>query len=178
MRVFFAGASGAVGPPAVRELLDRGHEVVAMTSSTAKAPLMSSGCGADATADASAEGDPGVQARLGRRGARPSAAWPITPPLRLRKRTRSQGPSLRRSYPGSAVLCPCPTPARSAAAAPLFLHFLGIDMDFHIRHFRQHGHRAGTGVNASLRLGGWNALNAMHAAFDGKAAGRIVLTMG
>jgi len=37
------------------------------------------------------------------------------PPLRLRKRTRSQGPSLRRNYPGSAVLCPCPTPARSAA---------------------------------------------------------------
>src|SRR6476659_7787267 len=39
------------------------------------------------------------------------------PPLRLRKRTRSQGPSLRRSYPGSAVLCPCPTPARSAVPA-------------------------------------------------------------
>ena len=37
------------------------------------------------------------------------------PPRRLRKRTRSQGPSLRRSYPGSALLCPCPTPARSAA---------------------------------------------------------------
>src|SRR5687768_873681 len=37
------------------------------------------------------------------------------PPLRLRKHTRSQEPSLRRSYPGSAVLCPCPTPARSAA---------------------------------------------------------------
>src|SRR3954465_5928799 len=40
MRVFFAGASGAVGPPAVRELLDRGHEVVAMTSSAAKAPML------------------------------------------------------------------------------------------------------------------------------------------
>jgi hypothetical protein len=35
----------------------------------------------------------------------------------LRKRPRSQGPSLRRSYPGSAVLCPCPTPARSAATS-------------------------------------------------------------
>ncbi|HSS57456.1 MAG TPA: NAD(P)-dependent oxidoreductase [Solirubrobacteraceae bacterium] len=40
MRVFFAGASGAIGPPAVRELLERGHEVVAMTSSTAKAPRL------------------------------------------------------------------------------------------------------------------------------------------
>ena len=40
MRVFFAGASGAVGPPAVRELLERGHEVVAMTSSAAKAPML------------------------------------------------------------------------------------------------------------------------------------------
>src|SRR3954462_9920758 len=37
------------------------------------------------------------------------------PPLHLQKRTRSQEPSLRRRYPGSAVLCPCPTPARSAA---------------------------------------------------------------
>ncbi len=40
MRVFFAGASGAVGAPAVRELLERGHEVVAMTSSAAKAPRL------------------------------------------------------------------------------------------------------------------------------------------
>ena len=40
MRVFFAGASGAIGPPAVRELIDRGHEVVAMTSSAAKAPML------------------------------------------------------------------------------------------------------------------------------------------
>ena len=38
---------------------------------------------------------------------------PITnPPLR-RKHTRSQGPSLRRRYPASAVLRPCPTPART-----------------------------------------------------------------
>ena len=36
MRVFFAGASGAIGPPAVRELIDRGHDVVAMTTSAAK----------------------------------------------------------------------------------------------------------------------------------------------
>jgi nucleoside-diphosphate-sugar epimerase len=40
MRVFFAGASGAIGPPAVRELIERGHEVVAMTSSAAKAPRL------------------------------------------------------------------------------------------------------------------------------------------
>jgi hypothetical protein len=36
-------------------------------------------------------------------------------PLRRRKRTRSQGPSLHRSYPASPVLCPCPTPAAAAA---------------------------------------------------------------
>ena len=40
MRVFFAGASGAIGPPVVRELIERGHHVVAMTSSAAKAPLL------------------------------------------------------------------------------------------------------------------------------------------
>src|SRR6266404_7811540 len=34
------------------------------------------------------------------------------PPRHLRKRPRSQGPSLRRSYPGSAVLCPYPTPVQ------------------------------------------------------------------
>jgi len=33
----------------------------------------------------------------------------------LRKRTRSQGPSLHRHYPASTVLRPCPTPARAAA---------------------------------------------------------------
>jgi hypothetical protein len=36
-------------------------------------------------------------------------------PPRRRKRTRSQRPSLRRSYPASTVLRPCPTPARSIA---------------------------------------------------------------
>jgi nucleoside-diphosphate-sugar epimerase len=40
MRVFFAGASGAIGPLVVRELIDRGHDVVAMTSSAAKTPLL------------------------------------------------------------------------------------------------------------------------------------------
>ena len=36
-------------------------------------------------------------------------------PRHLRKRTRSQGPFLRRNYPASLVVRPCPTPARSAA---------------------------------------------------------------
>ncbi len=40
MRVFFAGATGAVGRPAVRELIERGHHVVAMTSSAGKAPML------------------------------------------------------------------------------------------------------------------------------------------
>jgi hypothetical protein len=31
----------------------------------------------------------------------------------IRKRTRSQGPSLRRHYPASTLLRPCPTPARA-----------------------------------------------------------------
>src|SRR6266478_3247974 len=33
----------------------------------------------------------------------------------LRKRTRSQGPSLRRHYPASTLLRPCPTPAMTVA---------------------------------------------------------------
>ena len=36
-------------------------------------------------------------------------------PHRLRKHTRSQGPFLRRNYPTSQVLRPCPTPARPIA---------------------------------------------------------------
>ncbi len=39
---------------------------------------------------------------------------PITDPRLLRKRARSQGPFLRRHYPASTVLWPCPTPARPA----------------------------------------------------------------
>ncbi len=42
-----------------------------------------------------------------------SGSSPITSPRSLRKRTRSQGPSLHRRYPASAVLRPCPTPART-----------------------------------------------------------------
>ena len=42
---------------------------------------------------------------------------PITDPQPLRKRARSQGPFLRRHYPASTVLWPCPTPARPAVLA-------------------------------------------------------------
>ncbi len=42
---------------------------------------------------------------------------PITDPRLLRKRARSQGPFLRRHYPASPVLWPCPTPARPTALA-------------------------------------------------------------
>jgi hypothetical protein len=35
--------------------------------------------------------------------------------LRRHERTRSQGPFLRRNYPASTVVRPCPTPARSTA---------------------------------------------------------------
>jgi hypothetical protein len=36
-------------------------------------------------------------------------------PLRLRKRSKSRGPSLHRSHPASSVLCPRPTPTAAAA---------------------------------------------------------------
>jgi hypothetical protein len=38
-------------------------------------------------------------------------------PRHLRKRTRSQGPSLHRRYPASTVIWPCPTPADTAACS-------------------------------------------------------------
>src|SRR4051794_26596223 len=37
MKIFLAGASGAIGQPLVRQLLERGHEVVGMTRSRASA---------------------------------------------------------------------------------------------------------------------------------------------
>src|SRR3954454_15707368 len=36
MKVFIAGASGAIGRPLVRQLVERGHEVVGMTRSNAE----------------------------------------------------------------------------------------------------------------------------------------------
>ena len=41
-------------------------------------------------------------------------ALPITDPRLRQKRTRSQGPFLRRHYPASTVLWPCPNPVRPA----------------------------------------------------------------
>jgi nucleoside-diphosphate-sugar epimerase len=40
VKVFVAGASGALGRPLVRELIERGHEVVAMASSESKLPAL------------------------------------------------------------------------------------------------------------------------------------------
>jgi nucleoside-diphosphate-sugar epimerase len=40
MKVFVAGASGALGRPLVAELVARGHEVVAMTSTDSKRPML------------------------------------------------------------------------------------------------------------------------------------------
>jgi nucleoside-diphosphate-sugar epimerase len=40
VKVFVAGASGALGVPLVRELVARGHEVVAMTSTESKRPML------------------------------------------------------------------------------------------------------------------------------------------
>ena len=37
MRVFVAGESGAIGEPLIAELLERGHSVVGMTTSEARA---------------------------------------------------------------------------------------------------------------------------------------------
>jgi hypothetical protein len=44
-----------------------------------------------------------------------SASRPITSVSSFQERARSQGPSLHRHYPTSAVLWPCPTPAAAAA---------------------------------------------------------------
>ena len=40
---------------------------------------------------------------------------PVTDPRLLQKRTRSQGPLLRRHYPASPLIRPCPTPAMAIA---------------------------------------------------------------
>src|SRR5580692_4211768 len=47
MRVFVAGASGAIGEPLIAELLERGHSVVGMTTSEARAKNLE-GQGAEA----------------------------------------------------------------------------------------------------------------------------------
>jgi 2-alkyl-3-oxoalkanoate reductase len=40
MRVFVAGASGAIGEPLIVELLARGHSVLGMTSSETRANIL------------------------------------------------------------------------------------------------------------------------------------------
>jgi 2-alkyl-3-oxoalkanoate reductase len=40
MRVFVAGASGAIGEPLIAELLKRGHSVVGMTTSETRARIL------------------------------------------------------------------------------------------------------------------------------------------
>jgi 2-alkyl-3-oxoalkanoate reductase len=47
MRVFVAGASGAIGEPLIAELLKQGHSVVGMTTSEARAKNLE-GQGAEA----------------------------------------------------------------------------------------------------------------------------------
>ena len=47
MRVFVSGASGAIGEPLIAELLERGHSVVGMTTSKARAKNLE-GQGAEA----------------------------------------------------------------------------------------------------------------------------------
>ena len=54
-------------------------------------------------------------------------------------------------------------PARPTATAAVFLDVLRVDVDLHIRQFRQNRHRRGTGVDAPLRLRLRHALHAMAA---------------
>ena len=48
-------------------------------------------------------------------------------PRHLRKRTRSQGPLLRRHYPASTLVRPCPTPAMAAALRDVEAATLALD---------------------------------------------------
>ena len=48
-------------------------------------------------------------------------------PRHLPKRTRSQGPFLRRHYPASTVIRPCPTPAMAAAYRDVEAATLALD---------------------------------------------------
>jgi 2-alkyl-3-oxoalkanoate reductase len=52
MRVFLAGATGAIGKPLIPMLLAAGHEVVAMTRSPRKADQLKAGGAVPAVADA------------------------------------------------------------------------------------------------------------------------------
>ena len=65
MRVFVAGASGAIGEPLIAELLKRGHSVVGMTTSEARAKNLE-GNGAEAVI-VDAFDAPAVEAYFARR---------------------------------------------------------------------------------------------------------------
>ena len=52
----------------------------------------------------------------------------------------------------------------AGGAADIDLDFVGLDFNVHFLGFRQHGNGRGAGVNPTLRLGRWHALDAMHAA--------------
>jgi nucleoside-diphosphate-sugar epimerase len=69
MKVFVAGATGALGRPLVRQLIERGHEVTGMTRSESKtellrelgaAPVVADALDPDSVARAVAEADPDV----------------------------------------------------------------------------------------------------------------------
>jgi len=64
VRVFVAGASGAIGEPLIAELLERGHSVVGMTTSDARANKLK-GQGAEAVV-VDAFDAPAVEAALRR----------------------------------------------------------------------------------------------------------------
>jgi uncharacterized protein YbjT (DUF2867 family) len=67
MRIFIAGASGAIGSHLVRQLVPRGHEVVGTTRSAAKTgalrafgaePVIVDALDPDSVADVVAKGNP------------------------------------------------------------------------------------------------------------------------
>jgi nucleoside-diphosphate-sugar epimerase len=65
MRVFVAGASGAIGEPLIAELLKRGHSVTGMTMSEMGAKVLESQGASAAVVDAFDAA--AVEATLGRR---------------------------------------------------------------------------------------------------------------
>src|SRR5207244_10553592 len=61
-------------------------------------------------------------------------------------------------------------PARAAAAAAELLDVLGVDLDLYVRQLGQDGDRGGAGVDAPLRLGLGDALDAVPAALEAEVA--------